>query len=263
MGAVLLAVNVGNTNTSLGVFRGKDLAHHWRLSSSTRRTADEMAVVFGALLEQVDLSFTNQITGVVIASVVPSATTALREMVHRYFNFPPVVVEPGTRTGIPILTDNPREVGADRIVNALAAYQRYGGPVVVIDFGTATTYDVVSEKGEFLGGVIAPGIQISNAALSSSTARLPQVELYPPRTVVGKNTVESIQSALIYGTAAEADGVVDRIRKELGSHAKVVATGGLAPLIVPYCDTVEHHDEWLTLEGLRLVFERNLGPDHD
>lgn len=262
MGAVLLAVNVGNTNTSAGVFRGDDLAHHWRLSSSTRRTADEMAVVFGALLEQVGLSFTNQITGVVIASVVPSATTALREMVQRYFNFPPVVVEPGTRTGIPILTDNPREVGADRIVNALAAYQRYGGPVVVIDFGTATTYDVVSEKGEFLGGVIAPGIQISNAALSSSTARLPQVELHAPRAVIGRNTVESIQSALVYGTAAEADGLVDRVRKELGGDAKVVATGGLAPLIVPYCDTVEHHDEWLTLEGLRLVFERNLGSDY-
>lgn len=262
MGAVLLATNVGNTNTSLGVFRGDELAHHWRLSSSTRRTADEMAVVFGALLEEAGLSFTNQITGVVIASVVPSATSALREMVQRYFNFPPVVVEPGTRTGIPILTDNPREVGADRIVNALAAYHRYGGPVIVVDFGTATTYDVVSERGEFLGGVIAPGVQISNAALSSSTARLPQVELNPPKTVIGRSTVESIQSALIYGTAAEADGVVDRIRKELGGDTAVVATGGLAPLLVPFCETVDHHDEWLTLEGLRLVFERNVGSEH-
>lgn len=262
MGAVLLAVNVGNTNTSLGVFRGEELAHHWRLSSSTRRTADEMAVVFGALLEQAGLSFTNQITGVVIASVVPSATTALREMVQRYFSFPPVVVEPGTRTGLPILTDNPREVGADRIVNALAAYHRYGGPVIVIDFGTATTFDVVSDKGEFLGGVIAPGVQVSNAALSSSTARLPQVELNPPRTVIGKNTVESIQSGLVYGAAAEADGIVERIREELGDHAVVVATGGLGPLIVPSCHAVDHHDEWLTLEGLLLVFERNVGPDH-
>lgn len=263
MGAVLLATNVGNTNTSLGVFRGDELAHHWRLSSSTRRTADEMAVVFGALLEEAGLSFTNQITGVVIASVVPSATSALREMVQRYFNFPPVVVEPGTRTGIPILTDNPREVGADRIVNALAAYHRYGGPVIVVDFGTATTYDVVSERGEFLGGVIAPGVQISNAALSSSTARLPQVELNPPKTVIGRSTVESIQSALIYGTAAEADGVVDLIRKELGGGTTVVATGGLAPLLVPFCETVDHHDEWLTLEGLRLVFERNVGSEHE
>jgi type III pantothenate kinase len=190
-------------------------------------------------------------------------TTALRDMVTRYFNFPPVVVEPGTRTGLSIQTDNPREVGADRIVNALAAFHRYGGPVIVIDFGTATTYDVVSDAGEFLGGVIAPGVQISNAALSSSTARLPQVELNPPRAVIGKNTVESIQSALIYGTAAEADGVVDRIRKELGGDVRVVATGGLAPLVAPFCETVDHHDEWLTLEGLRLVFERNIGTDHD
>ncbi len=260
---MLLAVNVGNTNTSLGVFRGSDLAHHWRLSSSPRRTADEMAVVFGALLEQAGLSFTNQITGAVISSVVPTATTALREMVERYFNFPPVVVEPGTRTGLAIATDNPREVGADRIVNALAAFHRYGGPCIVIDFGTATTYDVVSERGEFLGGAIAPGVQISNAALSASTARLPQVELHPPHSVIGKNTVEAIQSALVYGSAAEADGMVQRIREELGVEATVVATGGLAPLIVPYCRDVDEHDEWLTLEGLLLVFERNVGGDRD
>jgi len=157
MGAVLLAVNVGNTNTTLGVFRGSELVHHWRLSSSPRRTADEMAVVFGALLREVDLSFTNQITGVAISSVVPTATTALRDMVHRYFNFPPVVVEPGTRTGIPILTDNPREVGADRIVNAVAAFELYGGPCVVVDFGTATTFDAISARGEYLGGAICPG----------------------------------------------------------------------------------------------------------
>jgi type III pantothenate kinase len=256
---VLLAVNVGNTTTSLGVFRGDDLAHHWRLSSSTRRTADEMAVVFGALLEQAGLSFTNQITGVVISSVVPATTTALREMVERYFSFPPVIVEPGTKTGLAILTDNPREIGADRIVNALAAFQRYGGPCIVIDFGTATTYDVVSERGEFLGGAIAPGVQISNAALSASTARLPQVELHPPNSVIGKNTVDAIQSALVYGSAAEADGMVERIREELGVAATVVATGGVAPLLVPYCRSVDRHDEWLTLEGLRLVFERNVG----
>jgi type III pantothenate kinase len=263
MGPMLLAVNVGNTNTSLGVFRGPELQHHWRLSTSPRRTADEMAVVFEALLEQAGLSFTSQITGVVISSVVPTSTTALRDMVHRYFNFPPVVVEPGTKTGISILTDNPREVGADRIVNALAAFDRYGGPCIVIDFGTATTYDAVSEKGEFLGGVIAPGMQVSNAALSSSTARLPQVELHAPKTVIAKNTVESIQSALIYGTAAEADGIIDRIRDELGADATVIATGGLAPLILPYCQHVNRHDEWLTLEGLRLVFERNVGLSDD
>jgi type III pantothenate kinase len=257
---LLLAVNVGNTNTVLGVFRGDELQWQWRMSTQAERTADELAVLLAGLLEQADLSFTSQITGVVISSVVPTSTTALREMVNRYFNFPPVVVEPGTRTGIQIATDNPREVGADRIVNALAAFHRYGGPCIVIDFGTATTYDVVSDKGEFLGGAIAPGVQTSNASLSRETARLPQVELHAPRTAIGRNTVEAIQSALIFGTAAEADGMIERIRKELGGQVtKVVATGGLASLVVPYCQLVDEHDPWLTLEGLRLVFERNAG----
>src|SRR2546425_3658710 len=211
---MLLAVNVGNTNTILGVFRGEDLAWHWRPSTQAERTADELAVLFGGLLAQQELSFSRQITGVVISSVVPPTTQALREMAVRYFGFPPVVVEPGTRTGIPILTDNPREVGADRIVNALAAFSRHGGPCIVIDFGTATTYDAVSEKGEFLGGAIAPGIQISNVSLSRATARLPQVELTAPRSVIGKNTVEAIQSALLYGTAAEVDGLVERMEKD-------------------------------------------------
>ncbi len=255
---MLLAVNVGNTNTVLGVFRGSSLEHQWRVSTEPERTADELAVLFAGLLDQAGLSFSNQITGVVVSSVVPSSTTALRDMVTRYFNFPPVLVEPGTRTGLSILTDNPRELGADRVVNALAAYSRYGGPCIVIDFGTATTYDAVSEKGEFLGGVIAPGIQVSNASLSSSTARLPQVELQAPRSVIGKSTVECIQAGLIYGTAAEVDGVIERIKGELGAGATVVATGGLAPAVLPYCRTIDEHDPWLTLEGLRLVFERNV-----
>jgi type III pantothenate kinase len=178
------------------------------------RTADELAVLFGGLLQVAGLSFSNQITGVVLSSVVPSSTGALRDMVNRYFNFPPVVVEPGTRTGLSIQTDNPREVGADRIVNALAAFHRYGGPCIVIDFGTATTYDVVSDKGEFLGGAISPGVQTSNASLSRETARLPQVELNAPRSPIGRNTIEAIQSGLIFGTAAEADGMIERIRKE-------------------------------------------------
>lgn len=260
-GHLLLAVNVGNTNTVLGVFRGAELQWQWRMSTQAERTADELAVLLGGLLEQADLSFTSQITGVVISSVVPTSTTELREMVNRYFNFPPVVVEPGTRTGIQIATDNPREVGADRIVNALAAFHRYGGPCIVIDFGTATTYDVVSDKGEFLGGAIAPGVQTSNVSLSRETARLPQVELHAPRGAIGRNTVEAIQSALIFGTAAEADGMIERMRKELGGQVtKVVATGGLASLVVPYCQLVDEHDPWLTLEGLRLVFDKNAGP---
>lgn len=260
---MLLAVNVGNTNTVLGVFRGTELEHQWRTSTETERTADELAVLFGGLLEQADLSFSNQITGVVISSVVPTSTGALRDMVQRYFNFPPVIVEPGTKTGMPILTDNPRELGADRVVNALAAYRRYGGPCIVIDFGTATTYDAVSAQGEFLGGAIAPGLQTKNASLSRETARLPQVELQAPRTAIGKNTVDAIQSALIFGTAAEADGMIERMRKEFGGDATVVATGGLAPLVIPHCQFVDEHDPWLTLEGLRLVFERNAGPGDD
>jgi len=260
---LLLAVNVGNTNTVLGVFRGTELEHQWRASTEIERTADELAVLFGGLLEQAGLSFSNQITGVVISSVVPTSTGALREMVTRYFNFPPVVVEPGTKTGLSILTDNPRELGADRVVNALAAYSRYGGPCIVIDFGTATTYDVVSEKGEFLGGAIAPGVQTKNASLSRETARLPQVDLLAPRSAIGKNTIEAIQSALIYGTAAEAEGIVERMQKELGGGATVVATGGFAPVIVPQCSVIGEHDPWLTLEGLRLVFERNAGHPND
>jgi type III pantothenate kinase len=258
---VLLAVNVGNTNTVLGVFQGDDLKWHWRISTDPERTADELAVVFGSLLAQHELSFSSQITGVVISSVVPTSTQALREMVTAYFAFPPVVVEPGTRTGVPILTDNPREVGADRVVNALAAYQRYGGPCIVIDFGTATTYDVVSAKGEFLGGAIAPGVQVSNGVLATATARLPQVELHPPRSAIGRNTVEAIQSALIYGTAAEVDGMIERIAAEVGDDVTVVATGGLAPVVMSHCRRELEHDPWLTLEGLRLVFDRNVGTD--
>jgi type III pantothenate kinase len=260
---VLLAINVGNTNTVLGVFRADELAHQWRTSTQAERTADELAVLFAGLLEREDLSFTNQITGVVISSVVPTSTGALRDMVQRYFGFPPVVVEPGTKTGLSIATDNPRGVGADRVVNALAAFSRYGGPCIVVDFGTATTYDVVSEKGEFLGGAIGPGVGTKNASLTRETARLPLVELHAPRTAIGKNTIEAIQSGLVYGTAAEADGIVERMRKELGGDATVIATGGLAPVIAPHCNFIDEQDPWLTLEGLRLVFDRNVAQADD
>jgi type III pantothenate kinase len=258
---VLLAIDVGNTETMLGVFDGELLSWHWRMATRPERTADELALLFGGFLEQQGLSFSRQITGVALASVVPDQTQALREMVRTYYHFPPVVVEPGIKTGISVATDNPREVGADRIVNALAAFSRYGGPCIVVDFGTATTYDAVSAEGQYLGGAIAPGIQVSAAGLFSATARLTRVEVRAPRSAVGKNTVESLQSGLVFGTAAEVDGMVERIRQELGGEAAVVATGGLAGAVVPECRSIQHHDPWLTLEGLRLIYEKNTSVD--
>ena len=253
---MLLAADIGNTEIVLGVFRDSDLAHTWRVSTQAERTADELALLLSGLLAQHGIDFASQITGLVVASVVPDVTAAVREMAARSLSVPPVIVGPGTKTGVPILTDNPREVGADRVVNALAAFSGFGGPAIVVDFGTATNFDVISDRGEFIGGVIAPGMQASAASLFSRTARLTRVELVAPTSVIGKSTVECIQSGLVFGTAGEVDGIVDRIKTELGT-ATVVATGGLAPVVIPYCRTIDHHEPWLTLEGLRLVFERN------
>jgi type III pantothenate kinase len=253
---VLLAADVGNTEIVLGVFRGPNLEQTWRLSTQPERTPDELALALSGFLAQRDMSFESQVTGVVVASVVPDVTAAFREMAAHYFPFPPVMVGPGTKTGVPILTDNPREVGADRVVNTLAAFARFGGPSIVVDFGTATNFDIVSAKGEFMGGVIAPGMQASAASLFSRTARLTRVELAAPPSVIGKSTVEAIQSGLIFGTAGEVDAIVERIKAEIGP-ATVVATGGLAPVVIPHCRTIDHHEPWLTLEGLRLVFEKN------
>jgi len=196
---------------------------------------------------------------VVVSSVVPRLTQALREMIRRYCQVEPLVVEPGVRTGLPILTDNPREVGADRVVNAIAAYAAYGGPVVVVDFGTATTFDAVSERGEHLGAAIAPGIQISMNALVERTAQLRRVELVTPRSVIGKNTVESLQAGAIWGFAGQVDGLVRRMVAELGGTATVLATGGLAGAVLDACETVQHHEPWLTLHGLRIIWDRNTG----
>jgi type III pantothenate kinase len=256
---VLLAADVGNTEIVLGVFRGSELLHTWRLSTQPDRTSDELALALEGFLEQGGVSLQAEVTGLVVASVVPDVTAAFREMAARYLPFPPVLVGPGTRTGVPILTDNPREVGADRVVNTLAAFTKYGGPAIVVDFGTATNFDVVSPEGAFMGGVIAPGMQASAASLFARTARLTRVELAAPPSVVGKSTVEAIQSGLIFGTAGEVDGIVTRIREELG-EAAVVATGGLAPVVIPHCSTIDHHEPWLTLEGLRLVFEKDPAP---
>ncbi len=255
---MLLAVDVGNTTTVIGVFDGQDLAQHWRISTDANRTADELAVLFGGFLTFANLSFSRNVHGVVISSVVPILTERLREMTEKYFHFGPILVEPGTRTGIPIRIDNPLEVGADRLVNALAAYAEYGGPGIVVDFGTSTNFDVVSAKGEFLGGAIAPGVQTSMDALSARGARLPTIELAAPRSAIGRSTVEAMQSGVVYGFAGQVDRIVTEIAAVLPAAPVVVATGGLASAVVRECRTIDHHDPWLTLKGLRLVWERNV-----
>jgi type III pantothenate kinase len=256
---VLLAVDVGNSHTVIGVFRGDELVDHWRIGTDDRRTPDELALMFQGFLALHGMSFERHVTGVCVGSVVPTVTQALREMTRRYFHYNAVVVEPGIRTGVPILTDNPKEVGADRIVNAVAAVHLYGGPCVVVDFGTATTFDAVSEKGEYLGGAIAPGIGISVEALSAAGAQLRKVELAKPRNVIGKSTVEALQSGIVYGFAGQIDGIVERMVKELGGSARVIATGGLAPVVLDASTMVDVHEPWLTLVGLRLVYEKNAG----
>ncbi|HET9442086.1 MAG TPA: type III pantothenate kinase [Acidimicrobiales bacterium] len=247
---MLLAVDVGNSQILVALIRDDTIVEHWRMATHADRTSDEYAVLVRQFIGDAPVE------GVAISSVVPRATTALRSMCSRYLKVEPVVVEPGTRTGMPILIDNPREVGADRIVNAIGAYDLYGGPTVVIDFGTATTLDAVSAKGEYLGGVILPGIEISMDALFSRADRLFRVEMVEPRSVIGKSTAEALQSGACYGFAAQVDGICRRIEDELGD-CTVVATGGLATLVARFSETIEHLDPWLTLHGLRLVHERN------
>lgn len=253
---MLLAVDVGNTQTVVGLFSGLDLLDHWRIHSDQDRTEDEMALLIQQFLGFHGFSFDDDVTGVAISSVVPRVTAALRLMCERYFGFPAMVLEPGTRTGVPILYDNPKEVGADRIANAVAAFDMYGGPTIMVDFGTATTVDAVSDKGEYLGGAILPGVEISMDALFAHAAGLKKVELVEPKNLIGKSTVESIQSGAIHGFTGQVDHLVDKFKDELG-EATVVATGGLAELIAPMSRTIEHIELWLTLHGLRIVFERN------
>ena len=251
---MLLAVDVGNTNTVLGLFTGEELVRSWRITTHARATGDEMALTFRGLLDEQP-----EITGLVLCSTVPSVLHELRPMLSSFFHeIPVVIVEPGTKTGVPILTDNPKEVGADRIVNTLAAHQQFGGPCIVVDFGTSTNLDVVSAQGEFLGGALAPGIDISLEALSAKAAQLRKVEVVRPRSPIGKNTVEALQSGAVFGFAGQVDGLVDRIIEEIGPVTAVVATGGLASVVIGESETITHHDPHLTLTGLRLVFERNV-----
>ena len=274
---MLLAIDIGNTQTVIGLFAAPgdelasepdgnsaapnaveaDLVDHWRIATNAERTSDEHALVVQEFLGFHGFSFDDDVSGIAISSVVPRSTAAFREMTEKYFGFRPVVIEPGVRTGMPILTENPREVGADRIANAVAALALFGGPAIVIDFGTATTYDAISAKGEYLGGVIAPGVEISLDALYTRAAALRRVELVEPRSIIGRTTVESIQAGAIFGFAGQVDGICGRLVTELGGAPHVVATGGLAELIAPHTSSIQRVEPWLTLHGLRLVFARN------
>jgi type III pantothenate kinase len=280
---VLLAIDVGNTETVIGLYRleeedptvavaeagvgfgigaedqpSRGLTHHWRLSTVPDRTPDEHAVLLTQLLDLEGLDIASTVTGMAVSSSVPTVTGELRQMATRWFkDIPCVVVGPGVKSGLPILYDNPKEVGADRVANAVGAFDLYGGPCIVVDLGTATTFDAISAAGEYLGGAITPGVAISLEALFQHAAALRRVELVEPRDVIGRSTVESIQSGALYGFAAQVDGLCRRIMAELG-QSTVVATGGLSDLIAPYAETIEHVEPWLTLHGLRIVYGRNV-----
>lgn len=253
---VLLAIDVGNTNTVLGVFEGAALHRQWRVETSHQRTSDEWGILARQLLSAAGLD-PAQVDAIAVSSVVPPLAQALEQMAERYFGRRPLFVGPGVKTGMPILYDDPREVGADRVVNAVAAWQRWKCGLLVVDFGTATTFDAVSPRGEYLGGAICPGITISMEALFRYAARLPRVEFARPPQVVGKNTVHSMQAGLVYGYVALVDGLCARMQEELGFPVKVVATGGLAPLVAGVSRAISEVDEHLTLQGLRIVHELN------
>ncbi len=260
---MLLCVDIGNSHTTVGLLEDGEVVDHWRVATEPRRTADEWTVLLRGLLDGSPVAGPPQ--GVAVCATVPSVLHEWRAMLAGYFaDVPHVVVEPGVRTGVPILVDNPREVGADRIMNALAAARLFTGPSVVVDFGTGTTFDVVSEKGQYVGGAIAPGIEVSLDALGRHGAQLRKVELLRPRSVIAKNTVEALQSGALYGFASQVDGIVSRMLVALGrqpGEVNVIATGGLAPLVVDECATVTEHQPWLTLLGLEIVYARNTEPD--
>ncbi len=254
---MILVIDVGNTNIVLGVYKGEELIHHWRMATSRQKTEDEYAMVVKSLFDHQGLSF-EEIDGIIISSVVPPIMFPLEQMCKRYFKLEPMIIGPGIKTGLNIKYDNPREVGADRIVNAVAAIELYGSPLIVVDFGTATTYCYINEEKQYMGGVIAPGITISAEALYTRASKLPRIEIAKPKQVVGTNTVNSMQSGIFYGYVSQVDGVVKRMKAQAKREPKVIATGGLAKLIGEESESIDVVDSFLTLKGLQMIYTKNV-----
>lgn len=253
----MFCIDIGNTNIVLGVIEHEKILKHWRVRTEKDITADEIGILIGNLFRASDLKM-GDVTDIIVSCVVPPLLNTVGELAKQYFNVTPMIVGPGLKTGMPILYDNPKEVGADRIVNAVAAYEKYHKGLVVVDFGTATTFDCVSEDGAYLGGAIAPGVAISAEALFQKASKLPRVEIFArPKNVIAKDTISSMNAGIIYGYAGLVDGIVNRIKKEMRHGLTVVATGGLAPIISEVCETIDRVEEFLTLEGLMIIFKRN------